>query len=94
MDTNKKFYPTRSQSDYILTNNNVIPKIAKKWVELDPYFAKKIADEKLYTEIPKEVWVEKLLVERDKDQIYIENIRIKLNNSSYTTANNCILYMI
>lgn len=35
-----------------------------------------------------------LFVERDKDQIYIENIRIKLNNSSYTTMNNCILYMI
>ena len=35
-----------------------------------------------------------LFIERDKDQIYIENIRIKLNNSSYTTMNNCILYMI
>jgi hypothetical protein len=35
-----------------------------------------------------------LFVERDKDQIYIENIRVKLNNSSYTTMNNCILYMI
>lgn len=35
-----------------------------------------------------------LFIERDKDQIYIENIRVKLNNSSYTTMNNCILYMI
>jgi hypothetical protein len=65
-ETNKKFYPTRSQSDYIVNYHEVVPKVAKKWVELDPYFAKKIADEKLYTEIPKEVWVEKLLVERDK----------------------------
>jgi SWI/SNF-related matrix-associated actin-dependent regulator 1 of chromatin subfamily A len=65
-ETNKKFYPTRSQSDYIINFFNTNPKVAKKWVELDPYFAKKIADEKLYTEIPKEVWVEKLLVERDK----------------------------
>ena len=65
-DTNKKFYPTRSQSEYITTYHQVSPKVAKRWVELDPYFAKKIADEKLYTEIPQEVWVEKLLVERDK----------------------------
>ena len=65
-ETNKKFYPTRSQSEYIVNFSNTNPKVAKKWVELDPYFAKKIADEKLYTEIPKEVWVEKLLVEREK----------------------------
>jgi len=65
-ETNKKFYPTRSQSEYITSYHNLVPKIAKKWVELDPYFAKKIADDKLYTEIPNQVWVEKLLVERDK----------------------------
>ena len=65
-DTNKKFYPTRSQSDYILSYQNVTPKVAKKWVDMDPYFSKKIADEKLYTKIPEQVWVEKLLVEKDK----------------------------
>ena len=65
-DNNKKFYPTRAQSDYIISYNNVVPKIAKKWVELDPYFAKKIADEKLLTTIPTNVYVEKLLVEKDK----------------------------
>jgi SNF2 family DNA or RNA helicase len=64
--TNKKFYPTRSQSEYIINNHNKTPKVAKKWVDLDPYFAKKIADEKLYTEIPTEVWVEKLLTEKEK----------------------------
>jgi SNF2 family DNA or RNA helicase len=63
---NPKFYPTRSQSDYIINFCETQPKIAKKWVELDPYFAKKIADEKLYIEIPKEIWIEKLLVEKDK----------------------------
>ena len=65
-DNNKKFYPTRAQSDYIISYHNVVPKIAKKWVELDPYFAKKIADEKLLTTIPTNVYVEKLLVEKDK----------------------------
>ncbi len=65
-ETNKKFYPTRAQSEYILSFHDKSPKVAKKWVELDPYFAKKIADEKLYTDIPKEVWVEKLLAEKEK----------------------------
>jgi SNF2 family DNA or RNA helicase len=64
--TNKNFVPTRSQSDYIITYSNVTPKVARKWVDLDPYFAKKIADEKLYTKIPEQIWVEKLLVEKDK----------------------------
>jgi hypothetical protein len=35
-----------------------------------------------------------LLVERDRDQIYIENIRLKINNTSYTTNTNCVLYII
>ena len=64
--TNKNFVPTRSQSDYIITYSSITPKVAKKWVEIDPYFAKKISDEKLYTTVPKEIWVEKLLVEKDK----------------------------
>jgi SWI/SNF-related matrix-associated actin-dependent regulator 1 of chromatin subfamily A len=63
---NKKFYPTRSQSEYILTFYDTKPKVAKKWVELDPYFANKISDEKLYTKVPDQVWVEKLLVEKEK----------------------------
>ena len=65
-ETNKKFCPTRAQSEYIINFHETSPKVAKKWVDLDPYFAKKIADEKLYTEIPKEVWVEKLLAEKEK----------------------------
>jgi len=64
--TNKNFVPTRSQSDYVISYSDVTPKVAKKWVEIDPYFAKKISDEKLYTTVPKEIWVEKLLVEKDK----------------------------
>jgi SWI/SNF-related matrix-associated actin-dependent regulator 1 of chromatin subfamily A len=62
----KKFYLTRSQSDYIINFHDKQPKVAKKWVDLDPYFSKKIADEKLYTEIPQNVWVEKLLAEKEK----------------------------
>ena len=63
---NKKFYPTRSQSEYIINNHDKQPKVAKKWVILDAYFSQKLADDKLYTEIPQRVWVEKLLAEKDK----------------------------
>jgi len=63
---NKKFYPTRSQSEYIINNHDKQPKVAKKWVVLDSYFSQKLADDKLYTEIPKKVWVEKLLAEKEK----------------------------
>lgn len=63
---NKKFYPTRSQSEYIINNHDKVPKVAKKWVILDAYFAQKLADDKLYTEVPTKVWVEKLLAEKDK----------------------------
>ena len=63
---NKKFYPTRSQSDYIITYHTETPKIARRWVDLDPYFAKKFADDKLFREIPDKIWVEKLLVEKEK----------------------------
>jgi len=63
---NKKFFPTRTQSDYIITYHNDKPKVAKKWVELDPYFARKFADEKLFREIPDKIYVEKLLVEKEK----------------------------
>jgi superfamily II DNA or RNA helicase len=65
-ETNKRFFPTRAQSDYIINYHEVTPKVAKRWVDLDPYFAKKIADEKLLTNIPEQVWVEKLLVEKEK----------------------------
>jgi SWI/SNF-related matrix-associated actin-dependent regulator 1 of chromatin subfamily A len=63
---NKRFYPTRSQSEYIINNHDKQPKVAKKWVILDAYFAQKLADDKLMTEIPEKVWVEKLLVDKEK----------------------------
>jgi len=62
---NPKFYPTRSQSEYIINFHQVQPKVAKKWVDLDSYFAKKMANDKLYTHIPEKIYIEKLLVEKD-----------------------------
>jgi SWI/SNF-related matrix-associated actin-dependent regulator 1 of chromatin subfamily A len=63
---NRKFYPTRNQAEYIINNHDKQPKVAKKWVILDAYFAQKLADDKLMTTIPEKVWVEKLLAEKEK----------------------------
>ena len=65
-EQNKKFYPTRSQADYILNYHDVKPKVARKWVDLDTYFAKKFAQERYFLEVPEKIYIEKLLVEKDK----------------------------
>ena len=64
--TSKKFYPTRTQSDYIINYFNTTPKIARKWVDLDTYFAKKFAEERYLMETPEKIYIEKLLVEKEK----------------------------
>ncbi len=60
------FKLTRAQADYILSYNKTIPKIARKWVDLDGYFAQKLMDDKLLTKKPEKIYIEKLLVEKDK----------------------------
>lgn len=62
----KTFTPTRSQAEYIINFHGRIPKVAKKWVKLDSYFGKKMMEDKMFTKEPSEIYVEKLLVEKDK----------------------------
>lgn len=64
--TNKNFKITRNQCDYVIEYHEVIPKVARKWVDLDTYFSKKMMEEKLYTKEPKKIYIEKLLLEKDK----------------------------
>ena len=64
--TNKKFYPTRTQAEYIVNYYSTKPKVARKWVDLDTYFAEKFAKERYFLETPKQVYIEKLLIEKDK----------------------------
>ena len=64
--TSSKFYPTRTQSDYIINYFDTVPKVARKWVDLDTYFAKKFAEERYLMEIPEKIYIEKLLVEKEK----------------------------
>ena len=63
--SSKKFYPTRSQAEYIRNYYNTKPKVARKWVDLDSYFAEKFAKEKYLMQTPTKVYIEKLLVERE-----------------------------
>ena len=65
-ETSKKFYPTRTQSDYIINYFDTVPKVARKWVDLDTYFAKKFAEERYLMETPEKIYIEKLLVEKEK----------------------------
>ena len=66
LEKNPKFFPTRSQCDYIFENKDVVPKVARKWVLLDSYFSQKLADDKFLMVVPEKMWIEKLLCERDK----------------------------
>src|SRR6056300_1276167 len=66
MKIKKHFKMTRAQADYIIDFHDVTPKIARKRVELDEYFGKKMMEEKLLTKRPTQIYVEKILVEKDK----------------------------
>lgn len=63
-ETNKKFVLTRAQSEYIVNFHTKTPKVARKWVELDSYFAEKLFEDQLIKTVPTHIWVEKLLVEK------------------------------
>ena len=65
-ENSKKFYPTRTQADYIVNYHTTAPKVARKWVDLDTYFAKKFAEEKYFIQTPEKIYIEKLLVEKEK----------------------------
>jgi len=65
-ENQKHFKLTRAQADYINSYNQMVPKLARKWVDLDSYFGTKMMEEKLLTKVPEKVYVEKILVEKDK----------------------------
>ena len=65
-DTNKKHIPTRSQCEYVLSFEKIVPKVAKKWVPIDSYFSKKLVDDNPFIKEPDHIYVEKILVEKDK----------------------------
>lgn len=60
------FKLTRAQADYILKFKDTTPKVARKWVDLDSYFGQKLMDDKLLTKKPEKIYIEKLLIEKEK----------------------------
>jgi SWI/SNF-related matrix-associated actin-dependent regulator 1 of chromatin subfamily A len=54
------------QRDYILNHSDTTPKVAKKWVEIDSYFAEQLQENRLLTYKPTKIYIEKLLVQTNK----------------------------
>ena len=65
-ETNKKHVPTRAQCEYVINYSNTSPKVAKKWVDIDSYFSQKLVEDNPFIKEPDKIYVEKLLVEKDK----------------------------
>ena len=65
-EVNKKHVPTRAQCEYVITHKNTTPKVAKKWVDIDSYFSKKLVEDHPFIKEPDKIYIEKLLVEKDK----------------------------
>ena len=64
--SSKYFKLSRGQANYILQHNQKTPKIARKWVDIDDYFANEIQKEKLLTYKPTKIYVEKILTSTQK----------------------------
>jgi SNF2 family DNA or RNA helicase len=65
-EVNKKHVPTRAQCEYVIKYHTTSPKVAKKWVEIDSYFSKKLVEDNPFIKEPDKIYIEKLLVEKDK----------------------------
>ncbi len=59
--TSRYFKLSRGQANYIIEHQHKTPKIARKWVEIDDYFANEMQKEKLLTYKPTKIYVEKIL---------------------------------
>lgn len=62
----KTFKLTRPQSDYVLKYHNVVPKVARKYLNIVGSFGEKIMEDRLLPKPPEKIWCEKLLCESDK----------------------------
>lgn len=62
----KFFKLTRTQADYVIKNKDVVPKVARKYIEIIPSFGEKLMEQRLLIKVPEKIWCEKLLCETDK----------------------------
>ena len=65
-ENSKKFYPTRSQAEYIVNYYESTPKVARKHIKIVSTFGEKIQEERLLPTAPEQIWCEKLLCDSEK----------------------------
>ena len=64
--TSKSFNLTRPQADYIIKYHEVVPRVAKKYINIVATFGDKLMEDKHLPSPPNKIWCEKLLCETDK----------------------------
>jgi SNF2 family DNA or RNA helicase len=62
----KNFKLTRPQAEYVIKYHEVIPRVAKKYINIASNFGEKLMEDKHLPKVPEKVWCEKLLCESDK----------------------------
>ena len=62
----KNFNLTRPQCEYVLKYHEIVPRVARKYINIVNTFGEKIMTEKHLTKVPDKIWCEKLLCESDK----------------------------
>ncbi len=62
----KNFKLTRPQSEHVIKYKDVVPKIARKYINIVSTFGEKIMEERLLPKPPEKIWCEKLLCDSDK----------------------------
>jgi len=61
----KNFQLTRPQAEYVLKYHEVVPRVAKKYINIVEGFGEKIMESKHLTKPPEKIWCEKLLCESE-----------------------------
>ncbi len=62
----KNFKLTRPQSEHVIKYKDVVPKVARKYINIVSTFGEKIMEERLLPKPPEKIWCEKLLCDSDK----------------------------
>ena len=62
----KNFKLTRPQSEYVLKYKDVVPKVARKYINIVSTFGEKIMEDRLLPKPPEKIWCEKLLCDSEK----------------------------
>ena len=62
----KNFKLTRPQSEHVMKYKDVVPKVARKYINIVSTFGEKIMEERFLPKPPESIWCEKLLCDSDK----------------------------